>query len=302
MRCIKKQQPDCTIHFITKKAFAGLLTHNPYIDNVIAIEKEITEVVQELKLERYDFIVDLHRNLRTARLKQKLKRRSASFPKLNKEKFLLTQLKINRLPDVHIVERYFKAVEKIGVVNDGKGLDYFIPPSVSEKMADWKLKSPFIAIAIGAQFATKKLPNAQLVKLIEKIELPVVLLGGKTDVTNAAEIVANVQKKVVNLCGQLSLDESAAVVEAAHKVVTHDTGLMHIAAALKKEIISIWGNTVPAFGMYPYLPQGNASFTVNEVQLKCRPCSKIGHANCPKKHFNCMQQQDITAIAHQINR
>ncbi|MCK4361595.1 MAG: glycosyl transferase, partial [Bacteroidales bacterium] len=71
-----------------------------------------------------------------------------------------------------------------------------------------------------------------------------------------------------------------------------DTGLMHIAAAFKKQIISIWGNTVPAFGMYPYLPETekNKSVIVEIKNLRCRPCSKLGYKKCPKGHFDCMQK------------
>ena len=73
-------------------------------------------------------------------------------------------------------------------------------------------------------------------------------------------------------------------------MVSHDTGLMHIAAAFGKEIFSVWGNTVPAFGMYPY----RTEFRVLEVPgLACRPCSKIGFAKCPQGHFKCMRDQAL---------
>ena len=102
---------------------------------------------------------------------------------------------------------------------------------------------------------------------------------------------------VVNLCGALSLYQSASFVRQAAKVATHDTGLMHIAAAFRKEMVSIWGNTVPKFGMYPFYPDGMDRNTTIEVQgLSCRPCSKIGHKRCPEKHFRCMNALDIAQI------
>ncbi|MEM6699004.1 MAG: glycosyltransferase family 9 protein, partial [Bacteroidota bacterium] len=91
---------------------------------------------------------------------------------------------------------------------------------------------------------------------------------------------------------------SASVVRQAYKVITHDTGMMHIAAAFQKEILSVWGNTIPEFGMYPYYgsqKDRNTTFEVNN--LSCRPCSKIGHETCPKGHFKCMELQDTGAIA-----
>ena len=100
----------------------------------------------------------------------------------------------------------------------------------------------------------------------------------------------------------LSLDQSAYVVSKAQKVITHDTGLMHIAAALQKEIISVWGNTVPEFGMTPYYGAYKQAQTVFEVKgLSCRPCSKIGFKACPLGHFNCMNLQPAGEVAAKVN-
>ena len=67
--------------------------------------------------------------------------------------------------------------------------------------------------------------------------------------------------------------------------------MMHIAAAFKKKIYSVWGNTIPQFGMYPYMAASNSK--IIEVKgLGCRPCSKIGYDKCPKGHFKCMQEID----------
>lgn len=294
IRCLKTQV-DCKIHYITKRVYASILEQNPSIDTVYTIEKEIDEVITALKAEQYDFVIDLHNNLRSLRLKQKLGVPSARFPKLNLKKFILTQFKIDRLPKVHIVDRYFEAVKQLGVVNDQKGLDFFIPPTTEVDFLKFGIPPHFIAFSIGAQFATKRMPNSKLIELIGKIDKTVVLLGGPTDAENG-DLISDATKNTINLCGKLSLHESAYVLQHAQKVITHDTGLMHIASAFDKEIISIWGNTTPAFGMYPYLPRSN-NYTIHEVKLGCRPCSKIGYNTCPKKHFNCMHQQDVEAIA-----
>jgi len=99
------------------------------------------------------------------------------------------------------------------------------------------------------------------------------------------------------------LGQSASLVKQAMVVVTHDTGLMHIAAAFQKPIVSIWGNTIPEFGMYPYLPSASSKQFIAEVkELPCRPCSKIGYSTCPKKHFRCMQNQDLVKIAEEVQR
>ena len=300
IRCLHEQVQDVEIHYLTKKAFAGIVESNPHITKVYGIEKEIDEVVKSLKEESYDFIVDLHRNLRTWRIKSKLRKPSATFPKLNIQKFMLTNFKRRNMPDIHVVDRYFKAVEKLNVKNDQHGLDYFLSDEDRVDLSEYGIAQPYIAFAIGAQFATKRLPTDRVIDLISKIDATVVLLGGPDDV-ESGKAVENSCENVVNLCGKLSLNQSAAVLEASEKVIAHDTGLMHIASAFNKPIVSIWGNTVPELGMYPYLPHNPSGFSIHEVKLSCRPCSKIGSQKCPKGHFNCMQKQDLAVIAKEVN-
>lgn len=289
MRCLKKQT-GAEIHYLTKHTFAPILEANPYIDQVFTFQKEIhSDLIASLKGENYDQIIDLHHNLRSLRLKLSLGRPSYSFDKLNWEKWLLVNLKINRMPDLHIVDRYLDTVRHLGVKYDGQGLDYFIPPE--ENLNEVALpSSPFIAFAIGATHATKRLPEGKIIELCQKMEQPIVLLGGKTEQATGERIAQSMGPQVINLCAKLSLHQSALVAKAATKVVTHDTGLMHIAAALRKPILSIWGSTVPQFGMWPFYPTGLDLNTSMEVSgLSCRPCSKIGFDHCPKGHFKCMR-------------
>jgi ADP-heptose:LPS heptosyltransferase len=158
----------------------------------------------------------------------------------------------------------------------------------------------YIAFVIGAAHATKRLPTEKIVEICNQIKLPVLLLGGKEDMENGQLIENQTTGKVINLCGKLNLNQSASVVRQATKVVTHDTGLMHIAAAFRKDIISVWGNTIPEFGMTPYLPsEGSKIFEVSS--LKCRPCSKIGFDKCPKGHFRCMNDQNTEGAVFAIN-
>jgi heptosyltransferase-2 len=118
------------------------------------------------------------------------------------------------------------------------------------------------------------------------------MLGDKKD----AERMKNVQQKnVLNLCGKLHFHESVRIVKDAEAVITSDTGLMHAAAAFKKKIFSIWGNTIPEFGMYPYLP-AEGSRMLEVKGLSCRPCSKLGFSRCPRGHFRCMKDQNVGEI------
>jgi ADP-heptose:LPS heptosyltransferase len=254
-------------------------------------------MIHELKLEDYDYIIDLHHNIRSLRVKKALGKPSFSFRKLNLQKLIYTNLKWNLMPHVHIVDRYLETVSSFGVTNDGEGLDYFISKEEEVNLADIPAShhAGFIAIVIGAAHNTKKYPVHKLRTVCEKLDHPVILLGGKEDAENGQAIAIADPVKVYNACGKFSLNESADLVRKAKLVVSNDTGLMHIAAAFKKPIISLWGNTVPSFGMYPYygknyLKQSKLPYDILQVnKLWCRPCSKIGYAKCPLGHFTCME-------------
>lgn len=291
IRCLKQQYPDAEVHFATKRQFKVLVENNPYIDKFFLLEEPLDAFIKNLQTENYDYVIDLHNNLRTSIIKYRLGKKSFSYNKLNFEKWLIVNFKINRLPDVHIVERNLKTVESLGIKNDNKGLDYFIPPN-QEVNLDHILEKdqPFVAYAIGGQHFTKKLPIGRIIELCSKINKKIILLGGKEDEA-AGEIVEHaLGNKVYNACGKYNLNQSASILRQAEYVISHDTGLMHIASALKKRIISIWGNTVPEFGMYPY----KTDFSIIENKnLSCRPCSKIGYSKCPKGHFKCMNDLEL---------
>ena len=302
VRCIRKKYPRSEIHYLTKKPFAPILEANPYIDKIHYLRKSIGVIIEELKRENYDHIVDLHNNVRTLRIKKGLEPvPSNSFQKLNIQKWLLTNFKVNIMPDIHIVERYLDTVKKLGVVNDLLGLDYFIPESDVVKETDIPTSHMhgYVALVIGAAHGTKKMPIDRLIELCNKIQHPIILIGGKEDVQEGQDIANSYPDKIYNACGKFKLNESADLIRKAKIVVSHDTGLMHIAAAFRKTIISIWGSTVPSFGMYPY----KTSFETFEVNhLWCRPCSKIGFNKCPLGHFKCMKKQSIDGIVASVHK
>lgn len=304
-RVLKTQLEDVVIHYATKIQYKSILDSNPYVDKVLYLQKDLNELVEQLRAEKYDYVIDLHNNLRTRIVKWKLGVKSFSYRKLNIEKWLLVNFKIDKLPALHIVDRYLETVASLGVKNDTLGLDYFIPEK-DEVPKEWlpeTHRENYVAYALGAQHGTKKLPVSRMIELCDKINKPIILLGGKEDFETAENIkkfferpleengyesgLQELGKKTIiyNACGFYSLNQSASLIKQARYVFAHDTGLMHIAAAFKKEVFSIWGSTIPSFGMYPY----RTKFTILEnTKLSCRPCSKIGFEKCPKGHFKCM--------------
>jgi ADP-heptose:LPS heptosyltransferase len=300
IRNLKQQLPSAEIHFCTKAAYRNIIETNPYLEKVHYLEKDLNELIKRLKAEKYDYIIDLHNNLRSRIIKLRLGTQAYSFNKLNFRKWLLVNFKINSLPDIHIVDRYMETIRHFNIKNDGLGLEYFIPSADEVKPGSLPeaYRNGYYAYAIGAQHNTKKMPPDRIIELCEKIDAPIILLGDKNDAETAKYVEGffirkNKNFSVYNACGKFNLNQSASILKNATAVFTHDTGLMHIASALKKKVYSIWGNTVPQFGMYPYQTE---HLILERQGLSCRPCSKIGYKECPRGHFKCMNEIDFNGI------
>ncbi len=297
IRCLKKQVKDAEVHYLTKDSYKEIIDNNPYIDKKIYFDNNLFETIKILRKEKYDCIIDLHKNLRSFIIKLMLLKKSFSFHKLNFEKWLMVTFKINRLPDVHIVDRYMATIKSFNVKNDGEGLDYFLIEDIQDKILETQ-PTKFIAFVIGGAHFTKRLPPAKIYSICKKISEPLFIFSGHEDHWMVKDILESLPDKVIyNFCGKTSMNETAAYIKRAQAVITHDTGFMHVAAAFKKKIISVWGNTIPQFGMYPYYGKYKVeNYTSEVLNLPCRPCSKIGYEKCPLGHFKCMWEIDEEEI------
>ena len=319
IRCAKQQIPGVEIHFLTKASMKAVTEANPYIDHFHYFDKDLNATIKDLKAFQFDYIIDLHKNLRTFQIQKALGVPSLSYQKLSFQKLLLTKLHLNYMPAKHIVDRSLDALSALGVVNDGKGLDYFIPKETSlpSNALPVTFQSGYIALVIGASYASKKLPVASLQALCHKIPYPIVLIGGKADQEEGAAIEAVNPIKIWNACGKFNLHESALLVKQSRTVISHDTGFLYIACAFHKKTVAIWGATAPALQVEPYYPvvqkvnqttlnreTVSTSLNSNEMyfnaivpNLPCQPCSNYGTKQCPQGHFACMKKQDLQSIA-----
>ena len=295
VRCLKNQT-QAEIHFLTKENFSSLVRNNPHIDKVVAYHKGVLNI---LKAENYDLIVDLHNNLRSRRVRIALKAKVISFNKLNIQKWLKVNLKIDRLPDLHIVDRYFQALQKIGITDDGEGLEFFSDQESKDKTREMTAGlSTYCCLVLGANYHTKRIPLSKCKEIIENQSIPVILIGGDDTIDVGQSLNAFAPEKIIDFCGKLNIQESAEIIRSSQFVITGDTGMMHIAAAFKKRLFTLWGSTIPAFGMYPYYGKNNLDLntTFQVENLSCRPCSKLGFNACPKGHFNCMNEIEVSGV------
>ena len=305
LRCLKIQVSTAEVHFLTKRSFKAVTEANPYVDKFFYFDNDIQSVIEELKKEDYDYIIDLHKNFRSAKVRRELGKSSFIIDKLSWEKFLLTKFHINRMPGRHITLRSLDTLKAFGIKDDGRGLDYFIPEGemISEKDIPASHHAGYIAMVIGASYPTKKLPVYKLKELCEKIDHPIILVGGKEDREEGEQVAAADPVKIYNACGKFSLNESADIVRRSKLVISHDTGLQYIACAYNKPVIALWGSTSPLLDVEPYYGRAADGSLITDRYdnvlvpgLPCQPCSKYGNNKCPRGHFNCMKKQDVDLI------
>ena len=314
IRAAKQQLPGVEIHFLTKSSMKAVTEANPYIDCFHYFDKDLGATINELQTVGFDYVIDLHKNLRTLKIKKALGVPSLSYHKLSWQKLLLTKLHLNFMPHRHISDRCLDTLAPLGVVNDGKGLDYFVPDTIQLSPADLPAShsNGYIALVIGASFASKKLPIAQLQDLCTQLNYPVVLIGGKEDALEGEQVASIDPIKIFNACGKFSLHQSALLVKQSKTVISHDTGFLYIACAYHKRTVAIWGATSPALQVGPYYPltgldtaagKNDMDMYFNSIvpNLPCQPCSNYGSKQCPQGHFACMRQQNITTIAAKAN-
>ncbi len=299
VRCLKTQLPNSEVHFLTKPAFKYIYDNNPYVDKLLFLQPTLGETIDIIKDEGYDYIVDLHNNLRTTSIKLRTGIKSYTYKKQPIRKWLSLKFKLKLIPEIHLVDRYMKAVIPLGVKNDEKPIDYYIKADHQlSELLPVSHQSNYLVFIIGATHFTKRMPNAKIISICQKINLPIVLLGG-ADVKANGEEIASAVSNAYNACGITTLDQSVFLVSKSAGVIGFDTGLTHIAEAFDKPIASVWGGTTPdLLGVWPY--KVNQTLIAG-VELPCRPCSKFGLEKCPLGHFKCMNDMPADTIADFAN-
>lgn len=311
IRALRAAHPDALIDFLVKSEYAELVRYNPHLSSIIELKTSEKEELKQLKLkirsEHYDVIFDIHNSLRSRYLRKFSgakhtsvvnKRLIARFARVNLKRNIYSKV-------ISVADRYFETASAYGVRDDGKGLEIFIPDdtvsAVRALMSKYNLSryERVVGFAPSAKHFTKRWPTERFVELgitISKQHMAKILIfGGKDDADYCGDIAHMINADLgssaaESIAGNFSLLETAAALDSCNVVVSNDTGLMHLAAARKRDVVAVFGSTVREFGFFPY---GTRSIVVENESLPCRPCSHIGLAACPEGHFKCMK--DITA-------
>jgi ADP-heptose:LPS heptosyltransferase len=302
IRCLRKRFPEATIDFLTKASMSDILKADPNINHIVHWEGSPANIAKQIVSSEYSHVIDLQDNLRTRILEQWLPA-NIQVIRYNKHRIrrtLSVWFKKNFYHG-HVAEQCLLAMASLGVQNDGLGLQYHIAPEDKITINDvpFTHKAGFAVLCIGATHFTKRMPEHKWAELIQKIRMPLLLIGGESERAIGDRLADLDSFKVINKCGVYTLGQSASAIQLSKFVITHDTGMMHIAAAFDKKTLSIWGGTIPELGFAPYLKSPEKSILIEEKQLSCRPCSKYGRSSCPKKHFKCMEQINIDRLISQ---
>lgn len=290
-RCISLQT-NAEVHFLTKRAFFPLVSHNPHIDYIHSLEEE--NILEKLKNESFDEIIDLHNNIRSRKFTSLLGVPKHRIRKLTLQKYLKIYTGIDVLPNgKHVSHRALDQVNFLDVEDDGKGMEVFLPDYPEEN-------NEYICLALRTAKETKNIPLEKIEEIIERVNYPIYTLGGPEDADLGNQFEAK-YPHVTNFAGKSDLEKSMQLVKYSKLLISGDTGMLHIACALKKPTVSIWGATIPEFGVFPYYGDEEVPHYISEVHLSCRPCSKHGTQKCPKKHFRCMHDQNVDKIVEFID-
>ncbi|MEP0985500.1 glycosyltransferase family 9 protein [Ekhidna sp.] len=300
-----KTEMDANVFLAIDENYHALFSENPYIDQFLSYNEKLTNLRKILTKYEFSHVIDLQNSWRSFRIRKMAGGNHLIFKKQFLKEWIYLKLKINLLSKSHVVDQYFQLVNSIDIKPDHLGIDFYIPEK-DEVENNWLPKSHqagYAALAINAKHFTQKLPTNRLIELCDRINKPIVLVGNKEDLPVAnevesffkhgtkeqEEVIEGLNKKTIifNACGKFNFNQAASIIKNARWVFAYDNDMMHVASAFNKSLYTIWGNTTPLFGKYPY----QSKFTVFENnKLSCRPCTLKGFANCPKGHFKCMNE------------
>ncbi|MFH1562887.1 MAG: lipopolysaccharide heptosyltransferase II [Nitrospirota bacterium] len=302
IRLVRKKFPQAKIDMLVCSEFEELISANPNLSQVILFDRKtglkgLLRLCKKIRKERYDLVIDIHKKLRssiicwTSGAKQTVVYNKHSFLR-----FLLVNFKINRfVTTTYVANLYLKSVERFGIEDDGQGLELDITQAKDMGVLELlrqegvSKECSLIGLAPGAHWNTKRWFKESFIELanllLQRKGVKIVILGGKDEMELGKEIESGLLDKPINAVGKLSLMETAALLKRCNVLITNDTGVMHIAAAVKTPVVAIFGPTVGEFGYYPY----RVANRVISKDLPCKPCTTKGTSKCKINTFDCMR-------------
>ena len=290
VQTVRNEFPDAQIHYLTKKVYSPIVEMFNCVDKIHYWENKNALLIKLRKL-KFDIAIDLHSKLNTFIIKSFVNAKQTST--YNKEHLLrrkIVKKKTNRTIS-STVDLYFTALQKIGI--NTEATDPKLIPINNTKVPEILNQSDGkkrIGLFPGALHKTKQYPINQLAEFIDSVptewNCQFLIFGSNVERDLAEELEILTETKIMNLCGELNLQQLVTAIDRMDVVISNDSGPMHMAAALEKPQIAIFGATHPKLG---FAPMNKKAITLS-ADLQCQPCSLHGSKACPLDHFNCMKQ------------
>lgn len=300
---IKNQFPAAELHFITKKNYVPLLEAFGCIDQIhIWEEYKSFSQLRKLAKNKFELVIDLQNKFNSFLIKLILN--SSKICTYNKQHTLRRNIVKHKTSNTisSTIDLYFSALQKIGKVPSGWKAPQLQPVSQLSSATAKSISSskPNLAIFPGALHKTKQYPPELFSAVIEQLEdkLNIILLGSASEKKIADQIMEKTQKPVHNLCGNLDLAQLITFISKMDIILSNDSGPMHLAAALQKPQIAIFGATHPKLGFAP----NNKNAVILTANLACQPCSLHGSSTCPLGHLKCLRTIEPTRIVKAVSQ
>lgn len=288
VQTLRGEFPEAEIHYLTKKAYAPLVEMFNCVDEIHYWDNK-PEILKNLKRDKFDLAIDLHAKFNTFIIKKYI--RAKKTVTYNKKHFLRKKIVKHKTNETisSTVDLYYSALQKAGLTYSKKEprlypkTDLKIPQILNKQKDHWN-----IGIFPGALHKTKQYPLEKFSELINsfntKENIRFFLFGSKEERHLCRELKEKTEMQIIDMCSELNLDQLVSAIDKMDLIISNDSGPMHIAAALQKPQIAIFGATHPKLGFAPL----NKNAIVLSADLDCQPCTLHGNDQCKLGHFDCM--------------
>lgn len=297
------------VDVVTAPAGPPLLETHPSVNRVYPFDKrgvgfgvfDSIRVARQLRKRHYDVVYLPHRSLRSAMLARLAKIRHRIGFSDSPGRFLYTESRTRT--GAHEIERIFSLLGEGEPSRTSVALEEADRSAAVRALRDQGIDAAddYIVVAPGAMWKTKRWPfYKQLVHQLRH-EFKVVAVGSGADRGLCGEPSPGGGERggreFADLAGNLSIRESAAVIERAKVAVVNDSAPLHLAGAVGTPVVAVFGPTVPSQGFGPRDPRDQ----VAEIDgLWCRPCSRHGRSFCPLLTHHCMRTLSPAAVAELV--
>ncbi|HEY2852699.1 MAG TPA: lipopolysaccharide heptosyltransferase II [Gemmatimonadaceae bacterium] len=296
-----------TVDVVATPTSAPLLENNPSIDQLIVYDKRgadrgvsgFVRLGSRLRQRRYNRAYLAQGSLRSAALVLAAGIRERVGFQTSAGRRLYTE----RVPYIENDHHAARLLRLAGGTNGSLPRPRVYPGAAEREAVDALLRgaaaldAPFIALAPGSVWATKRWPH--YADLAKELGERLVIVGSGADRELAAQIVSDVGARAIDATGQLSLLASAELIGRASVLVTNDSAPLHLASAMQTPTVAIFGPTVPEFGFGPLAPR---SIVLGLGTLACRPCDRHGPQRCPLGHWRCMREITPRQVATAVQQ